>query len=53
MLTVKDNQPRLSDDILASLVAAQDKDFVGCAYEVYATEARGHGRAEKRSYTVM
>ena len=50
---MKDNQPRLSDDILASLVAAQDKDFVGCAYEVYATEARGHGRAEKRSYTVM
>ena len=50
---MKDNQPRLSDDILASFVAAPDKDFVGCAYDVYATEERGHGRAEKRSYTVL
>ena len=50
---MKDNQPQLSDDILASLVAAQGKDFVGCAYDAYATEARGHGRVEKRSYTVM
>ena len=50
---MKDNQPRLSDDILASFVAAQDKDFVGCASDEYATAERGHGRVEKRSYTVL
>jgi predicted transposase YbfD/YdcC len=52
-LTVKDNQPGLSEDILASFVAAQDKDFAGCAYDVYETQERGHGRVEKRSYTVL
>ena len=50
---MKDNQPGLAADILASLVAAQDKDFGGCAADAYATEARGHGRVEKRSYTVL
>ena len=53
VLTVKDNQPGLAGDILASLVAAQDKDFAGCAYDVYEAEERGHGRVEKRSYTVL
>jgi predicted transposase YbfD/YdcC len=53
VLTVKDNQPRLAADILASFVAAQDKDFAGCAYDVYEAEERGHGRVERRSYTAL
>jgi predicted transposase YbfD/YdcC len=52
-LTVKDNQKGLYDDILHSFVVAQEVDFMGYEYDVYQTEERGHGRLEKRSYTVL
>jgi predicted transposase YbfD/YdcC len=52
VLTVKGNQPNLAGDILSSFTAAADVDFVGYDYDRYETFERGHGREEKRSYTV-
>ena len=53
VLTVKDNQPNLAEDILATFVAAEEVDFRGYEHDTYETEERGHGRTEKRSYTVL
>jgi predicted transposase YbfD/YdcC len=53
VLTVKENQPGLYDDILESFNKAQDKDFEGYDWDSYETQERGHGRHEKRSYIVL
>jgi len=53
VLTVKDNQPNLASDILSSFVAAQEVDYEGHEHDCYETSERGHGREEKRSYTVL
>jgi predicted transposase YbfD/YdcC len=53
ILPVKDNQPSLARDIIDSLCAAQDAGPEGCEQDCYETEERGHGRLEKRSYTVL
>lgn len=52
-LVVKDNQPNLAADILSSFAAAQDVDFDGYDHDCYETHERGHGREEKRSYSVL
>src|SRR5262245_46268726 len=52
-LTVKDNQPSLAADILCSFTAAQEVDYEGYDHDCYETEERGHGRQERRSYTVL
>ena len=52
-LVVKDNQPTLRDDIHACLMQAFEKEFVGFKYDQYETEDRGHGRLEKRYYTIL
>jgi predicted transposase YbfD/YdcC len=53
LLVVKDNQEGLLDDILECFVRAGDRDFRGVAHDTYETEGRGHGRQEKRHYTVL
>ena len=53
VLPVKDNQKGLADDLLATFLAAAAADFAGYEHDVYETEERGHGRTEKRSYTVL
>jgi predicted transposase YbfD/YdcC len=53
VLTVKDNQPTLASDILSSFSLAHEVDFQGYDHDCYQTEERGHGRVEKRSYTVL
>jgi predicted transposase YbfD/YdcC len=53
VLTVKENQGHLYDDILACFVRAIEDDFAGVRYDRYETEERGHGRHEKRSYEVI
>lgn len=53
LLTVKDNQENLKDDIIACFVQAYDNDCVGVAYEKYETEEESHGRQEKRVYEVI
>jgi predicted transposase YbfD/YdcC len=53
VLTVKDNQPKLAADILNTFTTAQEADFEGLDLDEYETIDRGHGRVEKRSYSVL
>src|ERR1700733_11469503 len=53
ILTVKDNQERLLEDIRQSFVDACDKDFVGFEHDTFETREKGHGRVEYRCYTVL
>jgi predicted transposase YbfD/YdcC len=53
VLTVKDNQPHLREDIEACFTAAIEDDFEGVQHDEYQSEEAGHGRQEKRWYTVI
>lgn len=53
LLTVKANQGRLHADILEAFVQAQEKDFGGVDHDEYETAEQGHGRHERRTYTVL
>lgn len=53
LLTVKDNQPHLLEDIQGRITQALDTDFAGLDHDRYETRERGHGREEYRCYTVL
>jgi len=53
VLTVKENQEHLFDDILSCFVQAGEDDFQSVTYDRYVTEEQGHGRYEKRYYSVI
>jgi predicted transposase YbfD/YdcC len=53
ILTVKDNQKHLREDIEACFTAAIEADFEGVQHDEYESEEAGHGRREKRSYIVI
>jgi len=53
ILTVKDNQEHLLEDIQEALAEAFDHAFAGLEHDTYETRERGHGREEYRSYTVL
>jgi predicted transposase YbfD/YdcC len=53
LLTVKDNQEHLLEDIQQSFVDACEKDFADMKHDTYETNERGHGRQEYRCYTVL
>lgn len=53
ILTVKDNQPQLLEDIRQSLADAAEIDFAGLEHDIYETRERGHGREEYRCYQVL
>ncbi len=53
VLTVKNNQPTLLADIQACFAKAEAHNFVGVEHDSYQTEDCGHGRHEKRSYTIL
>jgi predicted transposase YbfD/YdcC len=53
VLTVKENQPHLCEDIAACFTAAIEGDFEGVQYDEYESGEAGHGRQEKRWYTVI
>jgi predicted transposase YbfD/YdcC len=53
VLTVKDNQEHLLDDIQQAFAQAFDHDFAGLEHDTYETRERGHGREEYRCYTVL
>jgi predicted transposase YbfD/YdcC len=53
ILTVKENQEHLLDDIQQSLADACENDFAEVKHDTYKTRERGHGREEYRSYTVL
>jgi predicted transposase YbfD/YdcC len=53
ILTVKDNQEHLLQDIERSVAQAFEGDFAGVEHDAFETRERGHGRDEYRSYTVI
>jgi predicted transposase YbfD/YdcC len=53
ILTVKDNQGHLREDVERAVAEAFDADFAGLEHDAYETRERGHGREEYRSYTVI
>jgi predicted transposase YbfD/YdcC len=53
ILTVKENQEHLLEDIQQSLAQAFEIDFAGLEHDTYETRERGHGREEYRCYTVL
>jgi predicted transposase YbfD/YdcC len=53
VLTAKDNQPHLVEDISQCITSAMETDFEGVAHEVWGTEERGHGRQETRTYLII
>ena len=52
-LTVKDNQPTLLAEIKAKVHQALESDFKGIQHDQHITEERGHGRTEKRHFTIL
>lgn len=53
VLTVKDNQPQLKEDIQACFENAYETNCQGIEYDWHETEDKGHGRVEKRMYEVI
>jgi predicted transposase YbfD/YdcC len=53
LITVKENQGRLMEDIQQQLAAYFDDCLAGKKVDYYETEDRGHGRYERRRYTVL
>jgi predicted transposase YbfD/YdcC len=52
VLAVKDNQPRLHEDVVASFVDAFEGER-GETYQQRVTHDKGHGRQERREYVVV
>lgn len=52
VLAVKDNQPRLHEDVLATFVEAFEGNR-GQTYQQRVTQDDGHGRRERREYVVV
>ncbi len=53
LLTVKENQERLHEDIQATVEQALDGDLPPANVSQHETRDRGHGREEMRSYVVV
>jgi predicted transposase YbfD/YdcC len=53
ILTVKENQPHLLEDIQKCFADACAKDMVGVRHDTFTTEEKGHGRQEIRSYLII
>jgi len=53
VLTVKDNQEHLLDDIQARVGQVLEQGVEGRDYQTYEKTERGHGRVETRSYVVI
>lgn len=53
MLTVKENQPQLFQQVSDLFSEAINTDFAGLDWDEYGTQSRGHGRQERRSYWVL
>jgi predicted transposase YbfD/YdcC len=52
VLAVKDNQPRLFEDVMASFDEAFEGER-GESFRLWATNDKGHGREERREYVVV
>lgn len=53
ILTVKENQSNLLEDIQDCFIRAHDADFAGIDHDHYETKSHDHGRQESRHYEVI
>jgi len=53
VLTVKENQGHLLEDIRAAFARALETDFAGLEHDEHETDEAGHGRREYRCYHVI
>jgi predicted transposase YbfD/YdcC len=53
VLTVKDNQENLLTDIQECMAQADEDDFAKIDHDTYTSVSEGHGRRERRSYTII
>jgi predicted transposase YbfD/YdcC len=53
LLIVKENQEHLQEDIIHKFVEAYEQNGNGYTMDTFTTEEEGHGREEKRTYTIM
>jgi predicted transposase YbfD/YdcC len=53
LLVVKDNQEHLHEDIVKRFTEAYEQDGDGVEMDTFATEEKGHGREERRIYTIL
>ena len=53
VLTVKENQPHLLEDIQDKILEAYEDPQLSQKLDEWEMEERGHGRIERRSYTVL
>ena len=53
VLMVKDNQPKLLEDIQTAVAQVFEGTAGDIRHEQYSTEEHGHGRIEKRHYTIL
>jgi predicted transposase YbfD/YdcC len=53
LLVAKDNQPTLLGNIQKAVGDALETNFEGVRHDQYSTEDKGHGRVEKRHYTIL
>jgi predicted transposase YbfD/YdcC len=53
ILSVKDNQPHLLEDIQLCLEKALDQDCQGLRHDSYESQEQGHGRQETRSIIIV
>ena len=53
LLMVKENQEHLYEDIQKQFVKAYDQDGRDSTMAVFSTEEKGHGREERRTYTIL
>jgi len=53
ILTVKENQKHLLEDIQAAISKADESNYAGVEHDTHETHENGHGRDEYRCYTVI
>jgi len=53
VLSVKDNQPKLFEDVQKVFKEARQTGFKGMRFETFTTKQEGRGRVETRTYTVI
>jgi predicted transposase YbfD/YdcC len=53
VLTVKENQPHLLEDIRACLNKAFESNFQGFDHDTWESKDKGHGRTETRRYVIL
>jgi predicted transposase YbfD/YdcC len=53
VLALKDNQPDLAEEVADCFAAAQEVDYAEVQHEAGTQRGKGHGRVERRRYTLI